>query len=87
MTKENDKTVFELEEKLKDFLDIVCENEEERQAYSMQIAFDMILCSCPYDRESDTTSFSNAILQSRIKLLQEHATEYCEKAYKEQRGK
>lgn len=85
MTKENDKTVFELEGKLKDFLDVVCENENERQVYSLQIAWDMILCSCPYDKEKDITMVSNELLQNRVELLKKHAKEYYIKEKNKQR--
>lgn len=76
MTEENKKTIFKLEDKLKDFLDVVCKDEMEREVYSLQIAWDMILCSCPYDKEEDFTMVSKEILKGRLDLLSQQANEF-----------
>lgn len=76
MTEENKETIFKLEEKLKEFLDVVCKDEREREVYSLQIAWDMILCSCPYDKEKDVTMMSKEMLKGRLDLLSQHVNEF-----------
>lgn len=84
MTKEKRDTVFELQDKLMDYLDLVCDNEEQRQRYSVLIASNFIICSCPYDKKEDMTLINKQLINNRLEVLKELIFNKCEEVKKNQ---
>ena len=76
MTKENEKTLSELGEKMMDYLDVICESELEREKYALHTAFNFIICSCPYNKETDDTIINLSLLKYRISILDGLADEF-----------
>lgn len=83
MTKENEEILIQLGDKIMDYLDTVCESEREREKYALHTAWNFIVCSCPYDKEEDTTAINPELLKNRIQILGGMVDEFCGKAVEE----
>lgn len=63
-------------ENLQDYIDVICEDEIDRQSLSLKVAFDMILCACPYVEEEDITLVSEEFINRNMVALQQSFSKY-----------
>jgi hypothetical protein len=68
--------LLSMTENIQDYIDIISEDEITRESLSLKVAFNMILCACPYHEEDDTTSISEEIIKNRMDILKGAFDEY-----------
>lgn len=68
--------LLKMTENIQDYIDIISTDEVTRESLSIKVAFNMILCACPYNEEDDTTSVSEEIVKNRISILTGAFDEY-----------